>query len=1739
MATRPKRKDPSLLNLREPASTLFGIGNADIVKRRNVVLWPEWSDADIAAEKWDGAAHAKTGAKDKGNKAAAVTPVQQVIHYFDDPEGKCELPPSLKVAEWKRPVEFITDKTPVVVDLENAESFDLMTPNSLVHESETMRWITSQISGLCKLSEIKLPEGMAPPTLDPTNFQESMLTHSWRPWEHIYASARQTKGGVPSINIPQYNGYGKYAVKLFFMGCWRKVIVDDTMPFDQNGNLLLPATNLQHELWPMLLTKALLKVAALDYSAGGTTCEFGDFSVIHCLTGWLPEIIRLPCDRRDEIWKLLKSALPEFTLPEPPSEELLDGVLRVSMDITSSKDDKAENRNDKQEKMDRVGRESKRDTKGILDKKKKGDKDEREKLKVIAIEEPAFPDHPEMVVFAVYHGVPKSPARITKKKEMADAFEALRQHGFSHCYPHPVLLTQTRSCPLQPPPPVEKIPAWKTVRPKKKPGEVDADQKEPDKPIQSVHITSPFMNYKMPFSASVTETDDARGEEQITDKQSATGVQPIPPSPVPDDQPVRHSIPKSPVKPSDDAKMEHNKKKKLRADAVKELPPELPPPSPKPDKRQQSSSKASKRMSVASSLKPTESKGTAETKGTTEAKGTTETKSVSKSAEAKKDNLTSADGVNGTDAGSTTEVKHLQQPEPVIETWMDFEVLCKSFKLLHVYHKPATYPFNHKQSDLKSTQLPVAAPPKGDKVKSVLGTVVTSPEDKSPFYLFVDNLKPTEIVVSFSALCRWNEVVPMKEEGGRQLPTKGAVRDKPDRAIDSRLSENPVIMPEMTMAVNDQLSQAAVTEPGLKEPLKPGLVIAEPFSWKSLSTGPPILQVHTTGTRATAFCLPEGRHVLRFTVTSPLGFHLQLASSVNFVFGDEEKIMNEQTKESLRFLEAATQVMHLLGNCLTTFGGDMTKYQMALQEFEACHCPYTTDAVLTKTKHTQVLMEAFYTSIKKVLSDAQLATPEMTYALRVFNFDCTTRNPLGIQYGTTSRPATSGDRAMSSMGKKAAAPKKREVAEAKMEHWKNREVSEADHRATTRIAACWRSYYVRKILRARIPGSEECVKVQELLTKAWSAIEPLAEACGSLLLRTMFRLHPQILPKFSFFQDEWSRITFVDYQGIFPDHPPNSWFVIFREVFHMVEEMLCVPKLSCSLSNCLLTVINNDTGEQVPRICAKVVPHFYTKNKRGYTFLAEAKSLSTPANSGGHWRLRLIGAANPLPVPMRAEICASFNVLELHDYYIPNDKDIILRYHVRVTEELLTTIKVDLSKSDVRFKLSVIDNDQEVAACEGRGLAILPAFIFLCDPTVDEEAVVPQRSISRSSTRLSRHRSSSAIRVPSAGRMSSANRHASRRGSLSVEPIPVSDAKPHKYFIQAVVLRKTWPLSRTQWAFIQSLKEKELDELKVFSSVSDSMQQPQTNVTTTQRTTVKSREKTTPAKSAGSSSSKAKEKQSLPTNADFNPSMPNWTLRIVTDADASECIEVKKDTDRADEIRALKLAWEAAEPGRAAKAKQSRLNYLASHMIQCDGAGDEQTSGNAAVGIFEASSFSATNIATIPQMTVTSAAVDGNINVTSEDEGVLTNTPPPLAKKPTEMLAPLDVTPFLRKTCDAPRLLDEDEEERQMEQKRAEIAAWRECRAEILERRERELQQRNAFKKITLQVYEQMQIKRDEARAAVNERREAYRLRLLEEERKKQEEIAALEAALKAEQEKNNPTPKGQKAAKSQSGKKK
>ena len=71
-------------------------------------------------------------------------------------------------------------------------------------------------------------------------------------------------------------------------------------------------------------------------------------------------------------------------------------------------------------------------------------------------------------------------------------------------------------------------------------------------------------------------------------------------------------------------------------------------------------------------------------------------------------------------------------------------------------------------------------------------------------------------------------------------------------------------------------------------------------------------------------------------------------------------------------------------------------------------------------------------------------------------------------------------------------------------------------------------------------------------------------------------------------------------------------------------------------------------------------------SQAGYTFLAEGRSPMDVGLPSGRWRLRLVGSLTPLPLPSRPDAltAAAFNCSEFRDYYIPNDRNSVLRYEI-------------------------------------------------------------------------------------------------------------------------------------------------------------------------------------------------------------------------------------------------------------------------------------------------------------------------------------------------------------------------------------------------------------------------------------------------------------------------------------------
>ncbi len=78
----------------------------------------------------------------------------------------------------------------------------------------------------------------------------------------------------------------------YTQGMWRKVFIDDFIPVDLEGRVLLPQSSLPRELWPMLLTKAICKVMSAVVSPSDNGAELvSESALVAMLTGWCPESI--------------------------------------------------------------------------------------------------------------------------------------------------------------------------------------------------------------------------------------------------------------------------------------------------------------------------------------------------------------------------------------------------------------------------------------------------------------------------------------------------------------------------------------------------------------------------------------------------------------------------------------------------------------------------------------------------------------------------------------------------------------------------------------------------------------------------------------------------------------------------------------------------------------------------------------------------------------------------------------------------------------------------------------------------------------------------------------------------------------------------------------------------------------------------------------------------------------------------------------------------------------------------------------------------------------------------------------------------------------------------------------------------------------------------------------------------------------------------------------------------------
>ncbi|RWA08027.1 hypothetical protein EKO27_g7093 [Xylaria grammica] len=105
---------------------------------------------------------------------------------------------------------------------------------------------------------------------------------------------------------PGISTNGRYVFRMFFNGCFRKVVIDDRLPVSSNQRTLYVVDRQNPSLiWPALIEKAYLKIRG-GYDFPGSNSGT-DLSI---LTGWIPQQLFLQSDEVDwdATWRRIKKA---------------------------------------------------------------------------------------------------------------------------------------------------------------------------------------------------------------------------------------------------------------------------------------------------------------------------------------------------------------------------------------------------------------------------------------------------------------------------------------------------------------------------------------------------------------------------------------------------------------------------------------------------------------------------------------------------------------------------------------------------------------------------------------------------------------------------------------------------------------------------------------------------------------------------------------------------------------------------------------------------------------------------------------------------------------------------------------------------------------------------------------------------------------------------------------------------------------------------------------------------------------------------------------------------------------------------------------------------------------------------------------------------------------------------------------------------------------------------------------
>merc|ERR1719378_1059779 len=148
----------------------------------------------------------------------------------------------------------------------------------------------------------------------------------------------------------------------------------------------------------------------------------------------------------------------------------------------------------------------------------------------------------------------------------------------------------------------------------------------------------------------------------------------------------------------------------------------------------------------------------------------------------------------------------------------------------------------------------------------------------------------------------------------------------------------------------------------------------------------------------------------------------------------------------------------------------------------------------------------------------------------------------------------------------------------------------------------------------------------------------------------------------------------------------------------------------------------------------------------------------------------------------------------------------------------------------------------------------------------------------------------------------SATKSTTRVKSASKVSVSSLNTSSERYVLEGYCT-SDWELSPGEEAWVEKLRQEEELEMRVFGPKGDS-----------------------------DSTKKEKKKSSSKVNSPDSgvEEKASWLLKVFVESEQAELINLKMDNSRKESVRAMKLAWESAEPGRNEQGQATREQYLSS-----------------------------------------------------------------------------------------------------------------------------------------------------------------------------------------------------------------